>query len=180
MAKSDKRKSYWWIKVFFITLLLSVGFSFVSETVTGGAHLAVAIVLLIIFIALNILFDLIGIAVASCAPEPFHSMAARKIKGAKSSLRILNRAEQVSNICNDVVGDVCGIMSGALGGAIVLEIVSAYGFDGAAAAWAIGLSAVVAAVTVSGKAFFKRVALSRSHSIVAFLGRLLNVFKKEK
>ncbi len=77
----------------------------------GGPAYAVAIIVLAVFIALGIVFDMIGVAVTAADPKPFHSMAAHKEKGAKEAIRLLKNANQVSSFCNDVVGDTSAASS---------------------------------------------------------------------
>ena len=73
----------WVIKVFFLAIALSAVLSLASESVLSGADVAVALLILILFIALGIMFDIIGVAVTAADPRPFHSMASHKEKGAK-------------------------------------------------------------------------------------------------
>ena len=49
-------------------------------------------------------------------------MASKKIKKAKSAIKLLRNADIVSNICGDVVGDMCGIVSGAAGAAVAVGV----------------------------------------------------------
>jgi len=42
------------------------------------------------------------------------------------------------------------------------------------------VSAIISALTVLGKAMFKKLAIDKSVSIVAFVGRVLSVFIKNK
>lgn len=62
---------------------------------------------------INILFDMIGTAVQSAEEKPFHSLAARKVKGARESISVIRHAPQLANLCCDVIGDIAGIISGA-------------------------------------------------------------------
>ena len=97
------------------------------------------------------------------------------------ALRLIQAAARVSSVCNDVVGDICGIISGATGATIALEIVRLIGRSGAAGIWvSVMVSSCVAALTVGGKAFGKRLAMERSRDIVLAFGRFLSVFKRMK
>ena len=73
----------------------------------------VAFIVLIGIVLIGIVFDSEIARVTVTDEKPFHSMAASKVKGAKSSLMLIRNASRVSNVCNDVVGDICGIISGA-------------------------------------------------------------------
>ena len=46
---------------------------FFSSTALEGTGYAVAIIVLAVFIALGIVFDMIGVAVTAADPKPFHS-----------------------------------------------------------------------------------------------------------
>ena len=87
-----------------------------------GHDLSFAVLLL--FIALGIVFDMIGVASTSATEKEFHSMAAHRVRGAREAVWMVRNAEKVSSICNDVVGDICGIISGATGALIVAHITS--------------------------------------------------------
>ena len=52
--------------------------------------------MLAVFIALGIVFDIIGVAVTAADPRPFHSMAAHQEKGATEALILLRNAGRVS------------------------------------------------------------------------------------
>ncbi|MDR3318150.1 MAG: hypothetical protein LBS99_01805 [Clostridiales bacterium] len=185
-----KKKFYVWpIKAFIITFFLTIVFSVISESVVRGtqdmptaANIAVMVALLIILITLNIVFDMIATAVTSCDITPFYAMASRKQKGAKTSLKLLKNSDKVSNICGDIIGDVCGIISGTAGAAIILILIAAAraNSDYIAILITIAVSSIIAAVTVGGKAFFKRMAITRAERIVEVLGLALSVFPDKK
>ena len=105
-----------------VSFALSVGMSYVSNEALNSAGTALSFVVLFFFIALGIVFDMIGIAAASGTEREFHSMAAHKVRGAREAVWMLRNAEKVSSICNDVVGDICGIISGATGALIAANI----------------------------------------------------------
>ena len=64
---------------------------------------------------------MIGTAVQSAEEKPFHSLAARKVKGARESISVIRHAPQLANLCCDVIGDIAGIISGATTTLIVSE-----------------------------------------------------------
>ena len=129
---------------------------------------------IIFFICLGILFDIIGVAVTSADEKPFHSMAAHKERGAKEALRLLNNADRVSSICNDVVGDICGIISGATGALIVAHITSGVS-AGLKVAVSLLITGLVSALTIGGKAAGKGIAVMCSSKVLAICGRVLSV-----
>ena len=177
-AKKEKNKTIRWvISIFFITILISGTIALGSEELMAHSHIAVAFVILFFIILLGIVFDIIGVAVTSADEKPFHSMAARKVPGAHESIALLRNAEKVGSICNDVIGDICGVISGSAAATIATQIISKFEFS-----WPriIGLilSAVVAGLTVGGKAIGKRFAITSCTKIVFFVGRFISWFRR--
>ena len=117
----------WGITIGFITFLLSLFFSFVSNT-----------------------------AVNSLA------------------VKLIRNSSRVANFCADVIGDICGVLSGAVGAIIALKIAESYGV-GEVAQYLI--SALVAALTVGGKAVTKDIAKKHSTKILSIVSKLIS-FKK--
>ena len=161
----------WVILITVWTFILATGLSFISEVILRNVTLMIAFIILVLIIFIGIFFDLIGIAVASARENPFHSMAAHKIKGAKHAIMLVRNAGPVANFCNDVIGDICGIISGAAATIIVLQIASLQGVN--FPLLGIALSGVVAALTVGGKAIAKEIALRKSKEIVYSVGKLM-------
>jgi Mg2+/Co2+ transporter CorB len=81
-----------------------------------------AFVVLAVFVFVGIVFDIIGVAVTSASPKPFHSMASHREAGAAEALTLLRNAEKVSSFCNDVVGDISGIISGTTAAIIAARL----------------------------------------------------------
>ncbi len=178
-AAKKKGIRFWALKIFFITLIISSAFSVVSEVFLAELSSAPAVLVLLLIIAIGVLFDIVGVAFASCAQTPFISMASRKVDSAQSSLRLLKNADVVSNICNDVIGDICGIVSGAAGAAIAVKFSFLSGDE--SSMWVgIAISAIIAAVTVSGKAAGKTIAMKNNVKIVATMGKIAAVFSRKK
>ncbi|HKL73525.1 MAG TPA: CNNM domain-containing protein [Clostridia bacterium] len=171
--KKINGSTIWTLKITGITLVLAIIISFITEITSSAAHVAVSFVLLGILIAISIFFDAIGVAATSCDIAPLLSMAARKIKGAKVAVKLIQNAEKVSNICGDVIGDMCGIISGSAAAAIVIKIAidnpNMYIIS-------IIMSSVIAAITVGGKAFCKAIAIKRSKDIIMFTSKVLSIF----
>jgi hypothetical protein len=180
-VRKNNRKTYnfWAVQVFFLTFALALAFSVISEVLLSQSNLFIAILLLIILIIISILFDIISIAVTSCSEEPFLSMAAKKIRGAKIAVKLIKNAEKVNNICSDVIGDICGIVTGALGASIVLTIFAKGGFGADTAIISILFSSIIAAFTVGGKAVGKKFAIDNSQQIIYFIARLLSIFQRK-
>jgi len=180
---AKKKKNYIVLKMFLITLIVSTGVSLISELFLSDLGIGLSTIVLIVLILIGIIFDIIGTAFASCEQTPFIAMSSRKIKKAVHALKLLKNADVVANVCNDVIGDVCGIVSGAAGAAIVAKIIM-QAKDASELALGIGMSGVVAALTVAGKALGKGYAMKNNVKIVETIGGIICFFsgkdKKEK
>ncbi len=177
--KKSRGVRFWALKVFIITLVLTAGISVVTEMLMNNMSILAAAFIILVIMLLGILFDIIGIAFATCDPTPFVSMASKKIKKAKSAIRLMQNADIVSNICGDVVGDICGIVSGAAGAAVAVKIaVQAMGTT--EFVWAIVVSSMIAALTVAGKAAGKSIAIRNNKQIVSFVSYITMFFVQDK
>ncbi len=168
----------WIIKIVLISVTMSMVFSLVSSEILDGAGYIVAFALLIIFIAIGIAFDVVGVAVTSATETPFHSMASRKLRGAGEALRLLRKSERVASICNDVVGDISGIISGATGATISANLVK--DFNVGSVFVQLLVTGAVAGLTIGGKAIGKSIAIKNDTQIVLAAGKLLSVFSRGK
>lgn len=175
--KNVKKNDLWPVKVFFLTFVLAMLFSLFAETTLLGVPIWVAILVLLVVILIGIVFDMIGVSVTFQDVTAYTAMASKKIRGAKHCIRLVQRAEQVSNICNDVIGDVCGIVSGAMGAAIAAKVLLS---AQSANELLIGIviSSLIAAMTVGGKAVGKRIATKKSYKIVWLVGQFFAVFSR--
>ena len=184
MAKSDpasqkkerNKAIRWVVTIFIVTIVISAVISLVSEEVMAGSGTAVACLILLAIVLVGILFDIIGVAVTSADDRPFHSMAARKVPGARESIRLLRNAERVSSICNDVIGDICGVVSGAASATIAARILSNFTFSWPRLITLI-MSSLVAGLTVGGKAIGKTFAINSSTKIVHTVGKAIYFFR---
>ena len=173
-SKREEQRKHrnWVITIFFVTILISGAISFLSELVMEGSTIIIAFLILLMIVFIGIVFDIIGMAVASADEKPFHAMAARKVTGAKESIKLLRNAERVSSICNDVVGDICGVVSGSASATIAAQVLSSFEFG-----WpdlvSLLMSSLVAALTVGGKAIGKSIAVNSSTSIVYLTGQII-------
>ena len=174
--KKDSSQRRWVVTAFCLAVTLSAALSLVSESVMGSAGLAVALLILALFILLGIVFDVIGVAVTAADPRPFHSMAAHKVKGAKEALKLLKNASTVSSVCNDVVGDICGIVSGTTAAVIVVRLQTA--LDLRSVLISVAVTALISGLTIGGKALGKTFAMKQSTKVVYWAGRFLHVFHR--
>ena len=160
VSKKERNKTVRWVvTIFLATIVISGIISFVSDEVMSNSGIVTAFLILLLIICVGIIFDIIGMAVATADEKPFHSMAARKVPGAQAAIRLLRNAERVSSICNDVVGDICGVVSGAASATIAAQILQRMEFD-----WpqmiSLLMSAFCAGLTVGGKAIGKTFAVN--------------------
>lgn len=178
MKKEAKEHSnkVWFIKVFILTFILSILFSYISTNGVANLSLVPAIIILIFVIFVGIFFDIIGVAVTVADEEEFHAKATKKIEGSKDSIRLIRNAPRVANVCADVIGDICGVLSGAISALICVKITQQFNIDFNVQ---FILSAIVAALTVGGKAIGKEIANKKSTKIVHAVGIVINKFSKK-
>ena len=177
--KHGEKAYVWPIKATIISLVLGLVVAFGAEVVLSDTSIAVSVVLIVVLVLVGVLFDMMGLAVASCDPVPLRSMASRKVRGARHALRLVDNAHKVSSVFNDIVGDSIGIITGVCGAALALVLAGS--LDGLARiAVAVAVSAVIAALTIGSKAAMKGVAIRHSTQIVLAIGKLMAVFCKEK
>ncbi len=173
VKKEEKRKNRKWILTVFVsTIFISGLISLASDELMKRSNMAVAFIILLVIVLIGIVFDIIGMAVASADEKPFHSMASRKVAGAQECIMLLRNAERVSSICNDVVGDICGVVSGSASATIAAQVLSNFEFG-----WpdivTLAMSSLVAALTVGGKAIGKGFAVNSSTAIVFRAGQVI-------
>ena len=175
-AKKERNKTIRWVVVIFlVTIVISGTISFTSDALMANSTMLVAFIILLAIVLIGIFFDVIGVAVTSADERPFHSMAARKVPGAQESIRLLRNAERVSSICNDVVGDICGVVSGSASATIAAQVLTNADFT-----WEqfvpLLMSALVAGLTVGGKAIGKTFAMGSCTAIVHGVGKVIWAF----
>ena len=180
MAKSDPAASKkersktirWVVTIFFVTIVISGVISLVADEFMSRSGIGLAFVILFAIVLLGIIFDIIGVAVTAADEKPFHAMASRKVSGAREALKLLRNSDRVSSICCDVVGDICGVVSGAASATIAALILSSMTFG-----WpqivTLGMSALVAGLTVGGKAVGKGIAIGSATKIVQTVGKII-------
>ena len=172
IKKMRSKTIRWVVTIFLVTVVISGTISFISDEVMSSSGIISAFVILLAIIFLGIVFDIIGMAVATADEKPFHSMAARKVPGAQASIRLLRNAERVSSICNDVVGDICGVVSGSASATIAAQMLQSGDF-GFPQLISLAMSALCAGLTVGGKAIGKTFAVNSATEIVHAVGRLI-------
>jgi len=174
LAAKKKNSVKYIIIVFFLTFVIAALLGSGSEAVLRFFPSTITWLLLIIVIAVNILFDIIGVAVAAADEAPHHARAAKKVWGARQSVYLIKHADRVANFASDIIGDITGTLSGAMGAAIVLGLVRDYPLLGN---WQVLLNilvlALIASFTVAGKAWGKTVGIRESNKILSITGRVI-------
>lgn len=169
----------WTVTVTIVTFVLAAVFSVTSTVFLNGLSWGIGLCLLFVIVLIGVVFDAIGIAAAAADEKPFHSMASKKVPGARQAVGIIRKADQFSNFCNDVIGDISGIVSGAVAFAVVTQMVLVMQNPTSAIQAGINvlLTAIVAAVTVGGKALGKSVAISHANDIVFYVAKVFYVLE---
>lgn len=180
LAKKKKPNRWAWpIKILVVTLFLSLAFSVLSEFILDKVGIVVSILIILVLWFLGVITDMIGVATASCNIEPFNAMSSRKVRGAREARFLVKNAEKVSSICNDVVGDICGILSGAAGAVIAVKLITENMNNSIQILIASSVSAIIAGLTIFGKAMMKKVAIDNNTKIVLTVGKFLSLFTKK-
>ena len=174
----NKKRNTWPIIVTILAFFISLLFSFISESIMPSVPILIGIIILITFILIGIIFDMIGVAVTSSYEEPLHAMSSKKIKGAKKAVSFKKNADKVSSFCNDVIGDICGIISGSAGVAVATSLANTYNLN--IFYTTLIVTAIIAALTIGGKAFCKKIAINNNHKIVYLTAKILSKFEKKK
>lgn len=152
---------------------LAIGAGSISQGLLKNiTSLVISFFLLITIILIGIVFDIIGVAATAASETPFHAKAAKRVMGSRQAINIVRNADRVASFCNDVVGDVSGTLSGAIGAAIIFRLFATPSYK-----WEIFvgtfMTAVVAGLTVGGKAFGKSFALRQANEITFKVGQVL-------
>ena len=176
-SKREKNSNTRWVvTIFFVTMFVSGSISLLSDALMSNSGIFVAFLILLAIIFIGIVFDIIGMAVATAEEKPFHAMAARKVPGAREAIKLLRNAERVSSICNDVVGDICGVVSGSASATIAAQVLQNFEWSYESLIPLV-MSALVAGLTVGGKAVGKTFAMNSCTKIVHGVGKVVWVFR---
>lgn len=176
--KIKKETVNWkWIRTILImSFTISFALSFVAQSTIPNLNLFFGIVVTLLFIFIGILFDIVGVSVTGADEAVFHSMNSRKVKGASVAVMFKKNAEKVSSFCCDVIGDICGIISGAAGTTISLQLATVTGID---VLWtSLLVAAVIASLTIGGKAIGKSFAINKSDIILYSFAKIVSNFYK--
>ncbi len=167
----SKQNIKWILLITSLTFVISMIFSYLSETILKKSNFAIELLVLLTVILIGIIFDMIGVAVTTCAEHPFHAMASRKIKGAKTAIKLIKNKDKVSSFCNDVIGDICGIVSGTAGVIIATSIAKD------SIICSLLVTATISSLTIGGKALGKKVAVNKSENITRIVSKILSIME---
>lgn len=182
-SKQNKNVSlkadYKWIVTITLTaFIITFVMSIFSELALKDINLLLGVLIVLLFIFLGIIFDMIGISVTVADKKVFHSMAAKKVSGAKVALKLIANNSKVSSFCNDVIGDICGILSGTAAGTIAILLASKLNLN--LFIVTLIITSLIAALTIGGKALGKSIAINHSNSILYKFARVIKIFSGEK
>lgn len=166
----------WIIQIIIMAFVISFALSFVSEMTIPKLSIVFGILITLIFIFVGILFDIVGVAVTSADEKVFHSMNARQVRGAKVAVTFKKNADKVSSFCCDVIGDICGIISGAAGTTIAVGLANIMEVE--LLFVSLTVAAVIAALTIGGKAMGKSFAINKSDIILYEFAKIVSIFYK--
>ncbi len=164
----------WILKITLLAFILSIGFSFLCEMALPKVDLLIEILLIFLFILLGVLFDMVGVSVTSADIEPFNSMSSRKVRGAKTAVRLIQKADKVSSFCNDVIGDICGIVSGSAGAIVSVSLSN--DFSVSPLITTLITTACIASLTIGGKALGKSYAVNKNNIILYKFAKFISRF----
>lgn len=170
------KKIKWLLTVGIVSFILSIVMSITSEGIIPRVNTIIGIIIILLFIFISVIFDMIGVAITAQDETPFHSMASKKIKGSAHSVKLLKNSDKLASICNDVIGDVCGVVSGSAG-VLVASSISDY-FVINKSIVVLVVTALIASITITGKAYGKTIAINNSKSITEKVGKVLHKFQK--
>jgi CBS domain containing-hemolysin-like protein len=176
MNDTLKNSIKWSISIAVITFVLAAIFSVTSNMVLNGVAWGTGLFVVLIIVCIGIFFDMLGIAATAADETPFHAMAAKKVYGAKYSIRIVRNADRFASFCNDVIGDISGIISGTASAIVIIQLAVSFQLNtGSIKEYIVSvtLTSIIASLTVGGKALGKTFAITFSKDIIFRVGTVL-------
>lgn len=173
IESKGERNYRWAIQTLILSVCMSMMFGFLSQTLLSSLGAIVAIVGICVFIFVSVVFDMLGIAVASADEEQFAKWQEENIRGSRIGLKLCRNSEKVCSFCADVVGDICSTLCGAGGACVVVALTSRITSPALIMLISVSVSALIAGVTIFCKALMKTHALKKSNKIILRLGKIL-------
>lgn len=127
-GKVSKRKQNfkmsmkWPVKVLILTFCFSTFFSIFSQLINSKVGIALSILIIFVFLAIGVVFDIIGVATTVCSRNVFFELAKKEDRAAKLACKFVSNSEKVSSFCCDIIGDICGVLSGSAGTSLLIKI----------------------------------------------------------
>ena len=177
-TKKNKIDYIWILKIIIISFVISILFSFISEIAIPNVNIYIGIFITLLFILIGIVFDMVGLSVTASNEAVFHSMASKKVRGAKLAIKLKRNADKVSSFCQDVIGDICGIVSGSTGAVISIKLMEILNLDNLFITLIV--MGIISALTIGGKALEKGFAIKRGDDILYKFSYILSYFVKER
>jgi CBS domain containing-hemolysin-like protein len=156
-----------------LTFILSLILSYLVNLILGVLVVYFALVVLLLVILLGVVVDMVGFAAVAADAAPLNAKAANKILGARQAVRLIKNADQVAVFCSDVMGDISSTLAGAMGAIIVFRLITELNLNLVSNWYTIVMTALVAAVTVCGKALGKGIAIQEANEIMFRLGQAM-------
>ena len=161
-----------------ITFLAAILVTLASQARIQYVSIGLAIIILLVIIFVGIISDMVGVAATVAREEPLNAKAAKKLFGAKEALFLARHGERVASLMCDIIGDINGTVSGAIGALIVIRIINNMG--GSYTIINLIIIGLISALTVGGKAFFKRYGIKKSNEIIYNAGKIIAGFNLMK
>lgn len=180
MNETMKNSIKWSVSIAVITFVLAAIFSVTSNMVLNGVAWYTGLVVVLIIVFIGIFFDMLGIAATAADETPFHAMAAKKVYGARYSIKIVRNADRFASFCNDVIGDISGIISGTASAIVIIQLALSFQLEGGSLREyivSVTLTSIIASLTVGGKALGKTFAITYSKDIIFRVGKVLQFFE---
>ena len=176
-VKKEKVNVKWIMQIALISFTISFGLSFVSEIAIPNLSVVWGMLLTLAFVFVGILFDIVGVAVTGADEKVFHSMNSRQVKGSKVAVLFKKNADKVSSFCCDVIGDICGIVSGASASAVSVGLAATFNWN--LLIVSLTVAAIVASLTIGGKACGKSFAINKSDVILYEFAKIISIFYRK-
>ncbi|MFX3616344.1 MAG: hypothetical protein ACE3JK_02285 [Sporolactobacillus sp.] len=154
-----------------ITLVLSAIFSIVATSILNDSGVFTGILVVLVIILFALFFDIIGVAATASSEAPFHAMASKGMRGARYAVWLSKNADRVNTFCTDVIGDMSAIISGTAASVVVVESMALFHDTGIIEyVLSVGVTCLVAGLTVFVKALGKSFAISNATIIIYRVG----------
>ena len=167
----------WILKITLLAFSSSLLLSILSETLLSKSDVFIAILLLIIFMALNVFSDMFGLAITSCQIDSLEKLQKNE-KLYNRCLSFIKNADKVSSILCDVIGDISGILCGVSGTMISISIATKSSINSMEIIFSVLISSTIAGLTVLFKAIAKNYAVNNSSKLVVFSAKIFENFSK--